>query len=188
MRTLALSLTLLLFACGGTAPERTAYLLRAEQSERTASLAGSPRVGLSRVIVAPYLDQAGVVVEGAAREVQVARNHTWAEPLATGVRLLLRAELAQALGEDVGLDRHDQAHWQHDVKVFVEQLHGTMSGRAILVADVRIETRGEPGGVAEHRFVHSQPLAREGYAALVDAEAALVRELAQAIASAIANP
>jgi uncharacterized lipoprotein YmbA len=167
---------------------RTHYLLRAETPERTTRVEGVARVGLSRVIVAPYLDQSGIVVESAAREIQPARNHQWAEPLENGLRLLLRSELSTALGEEVGLDPADRIRWQHDVQVFVEQLHGTMSGRAVLVADFRIESRGKPGETTEYRFARSQPLATEGYGGLVDAEAALVRELAQAIATAIPTP
>jgi uncharacterized lipoprotein YmbA len=165
---------------------RTHYLLRAETPERTTRVEGVARVGLSRVIVAPYLDQSGIVVESAAREITPARNHQWAEPLEDGLRLLLRSELSTALGEEVGLDPADRSRWQHDVQVFVEQLHGTMSGRAVLVADFRIASRG--GETTEYRFARTQPLASEGYGGLVDAEAALVRELAQAIATAIPTP
>lgn len=183
MRLVALTLALSLVACGGSAPVRTFYLLRGETPERTARVEGVPRVGLSRVVVAPYLDQSGIVVESAAREITPARNHHWAEPLEDGLRLLLRTELSTALGEDVGLDPADRGRWQHDVQVFVEQLHGSMAGRALLVADFRIASRG--GETAEYRFSRSQPLPREGYAGLVDAEAALVRQLAQAIASSL---
>jgi uncharacterized lipoprotein YmbA len=185
MRSVALSLTLFLVACGASSPVRTQYLLRAETPERSARVEGVARVGLSRVIVAPYLDQSGIVVESAAREIQPARNHHWAEPLEAGLRLLLRSELATALGEDVGLDPDDRGRWQHDVHVFVEQFHGTMAGRAVLVADFRITSRAGSGGSVEYRFSRTQPLAREGYAGLVDAEAALVQQLAADIAAAI---
>ncbi len=185
MRPVALSLTLLLVACGGSAPVRTQYLLRGEAPERTVRVEGAARVGLSRVVVAPYLDQSGIVVESAGREIQAARNHQWAEPLQDGLRLLLRAELSTALGEEVGLDPADRSRWQHDVQVFVEQLHGSMAGRAMLVADYRIESRAKPGEIAEYRFARSQALAREGYAGLVDAEAELVGQLAQAIAASL---
>jgi uncharacterized lipoprotein YmbA len=185
MRPVALSLALLLVACGGSAPVRTHYLLRAATQERAARVEGPARVGLARVVVAPYLDQSGIVVESAAREIRPARNHQWAEPLGDGLLFLLRAELSQALGEDVGLNSADRGRWEHGVEVFVEQLHGTMAGEALLVADFRITSAAAPGEVAEYRFARSPALAREGYPGLVDAEAELARQLAQAIADSL---
>ena len=138
MRAIALASTLLLLACGGSAPARTQYLLRAQAPEGTVRVDIPARVGLGRVVVAPYLDQSGIMMETAANQVTPARNHTWAEPLDNATLIFLRATLSSALGEEVGLDPSDRSLWKYSVEVFVEQLHGTLAGQAMLVASYRI--------------------------------------------------
>ena len=184
MRAIALASMLLLVACGGAAPARTQYLLRAQAPEGTVRVDTPARVGLGRVVVAPYLDQAGVVMETAPNEVTPARHHSWAEPLDEGALVFLRAEISAALGEDVSFDPSDRSLWKYTVEVFIEQLHGTMTGQAVLVASYRITPRGA-GSPSGYRFSRSAPLANEGYSGLVDAEAGLLRDLAVAIAGSI---
>jgi uncharacterized lipoprotein YmbA len=66
----------------------------------------------------------------------------------------------------------------------VEQLHGTVAGRAVLVASFRIEAQAKSSGKGvEQRFAQSKALDREGYGGLVDAEVALLRQLTEAIAA-----
>jgi uncharacterized lipoprotein YmbA len=185
MRRLALGCAVLLVACGGSAPVRTQYLLRADRLPPAAGAAAPARVGLGRVAVAPYLDQPGIVIETGAREVRPARNHLWAEPLSDGLRLYLWSGLANALGEDVGLSATDRDRWDYAVDVFVERFHGTASGEAVLVAVFRVQSRAAGGTVTEHSFAASRALPREGYDALVDAEVALAGQLAEAIAAAL---
>jgi len=178
-------LSVCLLACGRSAPVRSQYLLRGEGARTGVGAEGLARLGLGRVTVAAYLDQTGIVVESGAREVQPARNHHWAEPLDDGLRIYLRNELSNALGEEVGLRPGDGEGWQYVVDVFVEQLHGKMSGEAVLVAEFRIAPRGLPGETMEYRFAKTRALESVGYAALVDAEAELARELAHSIAAAV---
>jgi uncharacterized lipoprotein YmbA len=71
------------------------------------------------------------------------------------------------------------------VDVYVDRLHGTMAGTAVLDASYRITPRPGAGDGAEYRFSRSAPLPREGYPGLVDAEAELARRLAQAIAASL---
>lgn len=185
MRLIAFSCSVFLFACGGSTPVRTQYLLRAEFHPRVARVETPARIGLERVAVAPYLNQSGIAIETEAREIRPARNHHWGEPLNEGLRLYLWTEISNALGEEVGLNLADRDRWDYVVDVFVERLHGTASGEAVLVAIFRIEPRSASGEIVEYHFARSQPLAREGYNGLVDAEAALARQLAEAIAAAL---
>jgi uncharacterized lipoprotein YmbA len=182
---IVVALSVSVFACGGKSAVRNQYLLRGEAAQTGLRAAGPARVGLGRVTVAAYLDQAGIVVESGAREIQPARNHHWAEALDDGLRIFLRTELSNALGEDVGLGPAQAAGWDYVVDVFVEQFHGKMSGEAVLVADFRVAPRAGSGKPTEHRFAQSRALASDGYAALVDAEAELARQLAHAIAAAV---
>jgi uncharacterized lipoprotein YmbA len=173
----------LLVGCAGSSVPPTQYLLRADPAERSGRVEAPVRVGLGRVDVAPYLDQSGIVVETEAGQVQAAREHQWAEPLGAGLRSYLRAEMSAALGHDVSASPADLAHWDYTLDVYVDRLHGTMAGTAVLDASYRITPRA--GAVTAYRFSRSAPLPREGYPGLVDAEADLVRQLAQAIAASL---
>jgi len=189
MRFVSVVCCLFLFACGGATPVRTQYLLRAEIPERTVRVDTPASIALGRITVASYLDQFGIVIETDDREVRAARNHQWAEPLADGLRLYLRDEITSVLGEEVALDPADRTDWDAVVDVFVEQLHGTVAGQAVLVASFRIKTRGKSSvKVVEQRFAQSIALEREGYAGLVNAEVALLQQLAEAIAADVREP
>jgi hypothetical protein len=185
MRNAAFLSVVLLVACAGSSAPRTQYLLRAEPAERSGPVQAPVRVGLGRVTVAPYLDQSGIVVETEAGQVQAAREHQWAEPLDAGLRSYLRAGMSAALGYDVSARPTDLDDWDYTVEVYVDRLHGTMAGTAVLDASYRITPRPGAGDVAAYRFSRSAPLPREGYPGLVDAEADLARQLAQAIAASL---
>jgi uncharacterized lipoprotein YmbA len=185
MRRAAFLSVVLLVACAGSSAPRTQYLLRAEPAEPSGRVEAPVRVGLGRVDVAPYLDQSGIVVETEAGQVQAARQHLWAEPLNAGLRSYLRAEMSAALGYDVSAGPAALDHWDYTVDVYVDRLHGTMAGTAVLDASYRITPEAGAGEVTAYRFSRSEPLPREGYPGLVDAEADLARQLAQAIAASL---
>ncbi len=185
MRSFALLFFVLMLACAGSPPLRSQYLLRAEPTERSERVEAPVHVGLGRVAVAPYLDQAGIVVQMQAGQLQTAHQHQWAEPLDSGLRSLLRAEMSEALGYDVSATPSDEADWDYTVHVYFDRLHGTMNGTAVLDAVYWIRTGSGEGGLGEYRFSASEPLPREGYPGLVEAEADLARELARAIAGSL---
>jgi uncharacterized lipoprotein YmbA len=98
---------------------------------------------------------------------------------------LLRAEISNALGYEVSAESAEQSRWDYAVRVSVDQLHGTPSGGALLSAVWRITRGGGSDALAEFRLARTAPLAREGYAGLVDAEIDLARQLAVAIADSL---
>ena len=187
MRAVPTLLLIFGVACASTPPQKTQYLLRHEAPTSRELPPGSPRVGLRGVRVAAYLNQPGLVVETEDNEVRPAQSHLWAEPLDSGLTLFLRAAIASALGEEVGMVTRTVPHWDQSVEVFVEQLHGTMSGNAVLVASYQV-TSGADSTPTEFRFSRSIPLQSAGYAALVRAEKQLAKELAAAIVAALNSP
>jgi hypothetical protein len=174
-----------LIACAGASPPPTQYLLRAQPTQREGRVDVTVRVGLGRVAVAPYLEQSGIVVETEAGQVQAARQHQWAEPLDAGLRTYLRSEISLALGYDVSSSRADELSWDYAVNIYVDRLHGTMAGNAVLDASYRIAPQSGEGEPVEYRFSKTAALPREGFAGLIEAEARLVRELAAAIAASL---
>jgi uncharacterized lipoprotein YmbA len=185
MRVLALVPLIALLACAGAAPPRTHYLLRAETSERSGRLEAPLWIGLGRVSVAPYLDRANLVVETEAHQVRPARQHLWAEPLDEALRRYLRGEISRALGYDLRAGTGRPGKLDFRVDVDIDELHGTLAGQARLVAAWRVFA--EPAGdeIAAYRFARSRSLAQGGYDGLVEAESALLQQLATDIAQSL---
>ncbi len=179
-----LTAALVATACAGSTPQHTAYLLGPGAAAPSGLIEVPQRVGLRGVSIAPYLDQVGIVVETAPGQVRPARYHTWAEPLEEGLRTYLRAEISRALGYEISAHPGDRA-FDLTVDLHVERLHATLEGSASAVAAYRISQPG--GATAEYRFNESHPLPREGYPGVVDAESALAKKLAEAIAAAVAG-
>ena len=176
----------LLVGCSSPVPEPTSYLLRGEASEASGSLDGSTRVGLGRLLVAPYLlSSQGIVVESAPGVVQAARQHRWAEPLDAGLRWFLRAEIARGLGNEVSAGLVDRQDWDYTIDIYIAQFHGTMSGTAILEATYLIRLNSDSETPHQYAFSKLQPQSDEGYAALVAAEQSLAGELGAAIAESL---
>ena len=71
------------------------------------------------------------------------------------------------------------------VTLRINQLHGTESGQVRLVADWKVD-RGDQGS-ALYSFDESTRQLADGYPALVDAHAALLDDLAAAIADSLAD-
>ena len=183
MRITALCSILLVVACAGSTPTTTRYLLRSEAQSGTSRLEPPVWIALNDVDVAPYLSDLGLVVETQPHQVRPARYHVWAEPLADGLRRFLAAEISNVLGFPVGTDAARKHEWDRTVDVSIDRLHGTLSGEALLVARWSIAPQAGEGEAFQ--FSASEPLPREGYAGLVDAEIALARQLARAIAESL---
>jgi uncharacterized lipoprotein YmbA len=177
---------LLAAGCAGTPPPpRTYYLMRAQVSEGVSRAEAPVAIALGEVEVAPYLAVPGLVLEIAENEVQSARQHLWAEPLDESLRLYLRAQISNELGYELRANVTPGSAPDHEIDVSVEELHGTLSGAARLVASWRITSSDDAAEFAVFRFVRNRALAQDGYAALANAELALVDELAAAIANSL---
>jgi uncharacterized lipoprotein YmbA len=187
MRTLALvTLLTLVTACAGkSAPEQHYYLLPLEIPAGTKRIEEPMSVGLSRLKVADYLSQKGIVLETLEGTIRPARYHQWAEPLSEGLRHVLRAQISTALGYDISADTVQRSHWDVVLDAEIERLHGTLSGEAVLIAFWRLTPALTPENTVVYRFSQTRPLQREGYSGLVEAETALLNELSSAIADSI---
>lgn len=181
MRTFALSLLLLVAACSAQPTRTTTYLLRADSDLQSGPTVPAEDIAFGKLQIARYIDQPGLVLQTGAGEVHVARYHQWAEPLRASLEGLLQAEISRQLGRDI--------HFLPDgpvgtrIDVIIDQLHGTADGEAVLVASWRL--RRAAGEDEVHRFVGSEPLARDGYPALVAAERQLLLRLAAGIAASL---
>ncbi len=181
---LLVAATVLLAACGGKQIEPSYYLLRPAVKQESRQMAPSDNFALGRITIAPYLDQAGLMLQTGDGEIRPAKHHLWAEPMYDGVHSFLIKEISRAKGEDILPARlvADSVV----VEVRVEELHGTADGRAILVAYWWL--RRDSDVLAAYQFSEYKTLSGDGYQALVQAERALLSELAEKIAASMATP
>ncbi len=176
-----IALGLLLVACSGTPVDNHYYLLRSELPEQSRGLTPSSRFAMGGVNVAPYIDQAGLILEVSPGQVRPARHHQWAEPMAGALNNFLMVEVSRAVREDVFPEAASDAPLVYSVRI--DQLHGTLDGDALLVAYWWI--RGNNQELVSYQFTETRALARDGYAALADAQKALLLELARRIGESL---
>lgn len=177
-----LALGALLTGCAGAPPaENHEYLLRPQGSE-VASGVGTP-VRLKAVIIPPYLDQRGLVLQTGDAEIQAARHHRWAEPLDEAAGRYLQVGIARQSGRPVEIAPLAGESSRAVITVRIHQFHGTETGRVRLVADWSVTpAAGEP---IIHTFDDAVSQAADGYPSLVTAHAVLLDELAAAIARSL---
>jgi uncharacterized lipoprotein YmbA len=183
---LACSLFLLtmLAACSGSAVEPNYYLLRTDQAQQSRALAPDTNYALGNVVIAPYIDQQGLVLETSAGQMRAARSHLWAEPMFESIRAFLIVEISQERGRDIYPSRLNRDATNIDVRI--DQLHGTHDGEARLVAYWWLHKNTVVQ--SSHQFAETLRLSEDGYAALADAERRLLSDLAHSIARSLPAP
>lgn len=183
---LVLAASCLALGCSSSPPppERAYYLLRSAPAAALPMAGPEATVGIARVDVAPYLDRAGVVIGLGPYEVQEARFHLWAEPLADGVRAYLEDAVSARLGHVLGGGLAAPLTWQRRVDVEVRELHGDTSGTVRLRAGFTV-TDAAAGVLAVEQVVATVEQSGVGYPALIAAHVALLDQLADAIARAL---
>ena len=184
MKVASLLLVVLLAGCASQAIEPSYYLMRSKQNLDTRQLNPSRDFSVGTVVIASYIDQPGLLIETADGEIRAAQHHKWAEPVYEGVRNQLTIEIGQAKGEDVLPASLGNTPIILDIRI--DQLHGTNDGKARLVAYWWLRRGKEV--LSAYQFSEEQPLAADGYPALVAAEEALFAQLAKKIASTLVVP
>ena len=185
MKTLFLFVLLLATGCAGQVAEHNQYLLRSPQATAQPASDIPARLVIGNMSVAPYIDQAGLVLANTDGSIRVAQNHQWAEPVRSSARTFLASEISAVLGEPVSRHSYGAAMPVLEIDARIDQLHGTDNGDAVLVASWTLIDVPRRTVLIERGFSDTQPLTSDGYAALVDAEVSLLKRLAAAIAASI---
>ena len=182
-RTIILLASLLLVACSGTPVQTQYYLLRSDLEQRTRDLSPSKHFAMGRIVISPYIDQPGIVLETTQGEVRPALHNQWAEPMRQGLQQFIRVEVSDAVGEDIFPVEYSEGELVFDVRI--DQLHGTADGDALLVAYWMIRRGRTP--VSSHQFAERKPLRADGYGALANAQKELLSDLSGRIATSLKN-
>jgi hypothetical protein len=180
MRIICLLAAMLLTACSSQPPQMESYLLRSPVAAGADTVIADSGYALGSIQVATYIDQPGLVLATGDGKVHAARNHVWAEPLQVSLRRYLAVEVSDGSGRDIAATANTSTRTR--INVTIDELHGNSSGAAVLVAYWDVAD-GE--GSKSFRFSQQQTLSADGYDALVQAEEALLKRLADAIAASL---
>ncbi len=172
-------------ACTSSAPTLQQYLLRTDASAQYSLQKQTDVVGIGAVTVASYIDDLGLVLETSDGEVRAARDHQWAEPLRESVRTFLAREISAGAHQIIRSQRSGETDWQRRIDIRIDELHGTATGDARLVAYWTVFDVTERTVLAENGFVDTEALTGDGYEALVRAHKKLLSRLALAITKSL---
>lgn len=187
-RTLLIVLcSALLAGCAGSAPPSTYVLPSETRAASDVAHAGTanenePLLAIRGLSLAPFLDVQGIVYQLDDVRLQEAGGHQWAEPLTAQLERGLRDRLAARLPQDrVMLDRAiDGETPALSLRVEIDRFQGHHSGHAVVGGHWQLrDGQGEP--LAQRGFDIEQPLAADGYPALIRALAEGLDRLADEI-------
>ncbi len=177
----SIMLLMMLSACSSTPTETHYYLLRDDNLAQSRPLVLSTNYAMGSVTISSYLDRPGLVLETEGGEIRPALKHQWAEPVRESIDNLLRKQISLSLGEDIF--PVDVSPARNQLKVKIDQLHGTQNGEAVLVAHWWLHHKDKDKVISAHQFSETMPLNSDGYGALVEAERSLLLALAKSIAA-----
>ncbi|WP_232513423.1 PqiC family protein [Zobellella denitrificans] len=185
MSTPALLLTALLglAGCAASQPGTASYLLPstapAQQYERRLAI----QVALVRL--AGHLDSEGIVMQLNDIEVYQARQHLWGEEIAGQLQRLLQERLGRALPQSQVVSRGQpllEGAPVRDLRVQVSRFQGRFDGVALAEGQWQL-LDGNGRLLAQAAFSAEQPLADDGYPALVRALGAAWEQVADQLAA-----
>ena len=173
---------LLLASCAQ--PSKKVYVLTASGPVPSG---GGVGIGVGPVTLAEYLDRPNLVIQESANQLAVAEDHRWAGDLSSTVARVTAANLGRRLG--TGNVR--TYPWQNDgeiryqVTLDIRQLHSGADGFAVLEAGWRAYSLPDRGLKVSRTFTDREPLASDGYDAMVAAQSRLLERLADSIAAGL---
>ena len=116
---------------------------------------------------------------------RAARQHLWAEPLDSSIRLFLRDAISAHLGYPVSVDIGRRQSWNYRVDIRIDKWHGSLAGEADILASWVLIDVANDNELSRYRFEQTGALKADGYDALVAAQTELLDALAAAIAASL---
>lgn len=179
----ALLLSMLLLVSCGSTPTTHQYMLPQHMLTVPQAVSAAPQLGvlIMPVQLAGQLQVNGIIFQTSPIEVSEARNNLWADTLANQLdRSLYQALSSRA--RTVNLVSGGSADVpSYYVALQLNQFQGRYDGKAVVSGLYRIMD-GERRIIRQQAFSYEEPLAQDGYPALVDALDKGVQQLADSIA------
>lgn len=170
---------LLLSGCSST-PATHQYTL--PQHALTLSQIAAPRPGVlvMPVQLAGHLQVNGIVFQTSPIEVNEARNNVWADALSNQLDRALYQALSNRLHTANLIPGDSSDAPTYYVVIQLNQFQGRYDGKAIVSGQYRV-MNAERRVIRQSAFSYTEPLAQDGYSALVDALDKGVQQLADNI-------
>jgi uncharacterized protein len=173
-----------LFVAGCAQPNKKFYVLTA--SGQVPSTSGVS-IGVGPISLAEYLDRPNLVISESPNQLAIVEDHRWAGGLSASIARVMAADLGRQLNtgntQTYPWLRDDELRYQ--VTLDIRQLHSDSEGYAIIEAGWRVYQLPERTLKASRTFVDREPLAADGYTAMVAAQSRLLERLAQNIAPSL---
>lgn len=148
---------------------------------------GGISIGVGPITLAEYIDRPNLVVQQGPNQLAVSEDHRWAGDLSASIARVTAANL----GREMKTGNVRTYPWQRDedisyqVTLDIRQLHSEADGHAVIEAGWRAYSLPDRKLKASRTFVDREPLAADGYAAMVAAQSRLLARLAESIAAGL---
>lgn len=177
MKMFSVAAVLLVSACSG--PAAVSYYQLPAMTSTSVQAKAEKSFYIAPVEVASYLNGRGLVLQLSEIELNMARQHLWAEPVAQQVQRQLRELLASQLPYKAQLNANAA---DIVVSVQLDRFHGTHEGQAVLSGRYQLSQQK-----TSEAFSLMVPLTEDGYPALVKALNQGLEQLSQQISLQISN-
>lgn len=175
-----------LISCSSSAPVTNYYQLSpvavAEKAVSTTAKNKAPRLYIEPVQVASYLNGRGLVLQLSDVELEMARQHVWAEPLQQQLQRQIRDLLSRPTTGFTLVSQPDSQTMK--LQLQIDRFHAIEStGEAVVGGFFQLHQNGEP--FPSHSFHVLVPLEKDGYAGMVEALSVALAQVAEQISTSI---
>lgn len=175
----------ILSACA-PAPGPVSYLLDAE-ARPTGALSGEP-IGLREIELPLYARRAQIAVLGEGGEVTLNEDNRWAEEPARAASRQVARILAAKLNRPVVVEPWPQGvRPKVRVDIDVDYFIGSLGGEVRLGGQYRLVRAATPSDAEITTFEYVEPLASDGFEALVKGHSAALSRLADDVAEGLSR-
>lgn len=186
MKWILLAIALATGACS-TGNTTRYYMLSADSNASVSrSLSESLVLGVGPVTIPDYLDRAELVFQSSPNRFEIPSQHRWAGSLQQDVQRVFGTNLANELGTTTVHFHPWDRRLKCDVEVSlaVVRFHSVTGEDAVLEANWQID-RGSGESTAQGHLIKREPLAGDGYEAVVAAQSRLLSQVAKELAAKV---
>jgi uncharacterized lipoprotein YmbA len=156
-------------------------------SNSVVELANRPTVVIESVELAAYLRQSGMIVQTGDNQLQISKNHLWAESLELALPKALLRELQQQSDQYSyyikTLDWVGQTDYR--LRLQIDSLQSTEGGEVITSGRYQLIPSREPADAVFVDFGFSRDIQQDGYTYAVEQMNVLLGQIAAAIVTSV---
>lgn len=183
-------LALIISGCIAKTPEALYYTLNASEDAtiiKTTSLAPALAIGIGPVKFPSELDRPSIVTRSGKSRLVIDEFHRWGGSLEKNFLRVLADNLSHLLETNQVMIRPWEHYFKPDVRIALDihQFDGRLGESASLKVTWMIYKTGEEKSIVVHQSTLKEPIAKDGYDALVAAQNRLLASLSKEIANVL---